>query len=105
MGRVSEPRAAYARMGYLAALIGLGPRETLTPYEYGRELSLALPEMSTAADTIVGSYVRTCYGPANVSDEEGSGIGEAWLQVRNGLLRSALHRLLPRKARLSGPAP
>lgn len=105
LGRVSEPRAAYARMGYLAALIGLGPRETLTPYEYGRELSLALPEMSTAADTIVRSYVRTCYGPANVSDEEESGIAEAWPQVRNGLLRSALHRLLPRKARLSGPAP
>ncbi|MFP3898753.1 MAG: DUF4129 domain-containing transglutaminase family protein [Dehalococcoidia bacterium] len=105
LGRVSEPRAAYARMGYLATLIGLRPRETLTPYEYGRRLSLALPEMSTASDTIVGSYVRACYGQADVSDEEKSGIAEAWLQIRNGLLRSALHRLLPRKARLSKPAP
>ncbi|OGO03866.1 MAG: hypothetical protein A2Y72_02390 [Chloroflexi bacterium RBG_13_53_26] len=94
MGRVLEPRVAYARMGFLASLSGMGPRETLTPQEYGRKLGAAVPEMAAALDQIVHTYVRVSYSRHNVNGEDRSDIARAWPQVRNHLLRHALHYAL-----------
>lgn len=99
LGRVTEPRVAYARMGHLAALSRLGPSETSTPYEYGRRLGAALPDRSAFIDRIVETYVRACYGWRDLSNEDTSEIAEAWPRVRNGLLRRALGSLLPRRFR------
>ena len=93
-GQVSEPRAAYARVGYLAALSGLGPRENLTPREYGRKLAAAVPDMAAALDQIVHSYVRVSYSKHDVSREDRSKLAEAWPQVRKHLLRHALYSVL-----------
>jgi transglutaminase-like putative cysteine protease len=95
LGQVSEPRVAYARVGYLAALSGMGPRENLTPQEYGRRLAAVVPEMSAALDQIVGAYVRVSYSQHNLNSEDRSSIAESWPQVRNHLLRRALHNALP----------
>jgi hypothetical protein len=95
LGQVSEPRVAYARFGYLAALSGMGPRENLTPQEYGRRLAAVVPEMSAALDQIVGAYVRVSYSQHNLNSEDRSNIAESWPQVRNHLLRRALHNALP----------
>ena len=95
LGSVVEPRVAYARIGYLAALSRLGPQESFTPYEYGRRLRAALPDISGAIDKVVDTYVRACYGWRDLSNEDGSHIAEAWPQVRDRLLRRALCSLLP----------
>ena len=97
LGQIIEPRVAYARIGYLATLSRLSPQETLTPYEYGRRLGTALPDVSAALNEIVDAYVRTCYGWRDLSNEDRSHVAEAWPQVRNRLLRRALHSLLPSK--------
>jgi transglutaminase-like putative cysteine protease len=97
LGQVSEPRVAYARIGYLAALSRVGPRENLTPHEYGRRLAAVVPEMSAALDKIVDTYVRASYGQHNLSSEDRSNIEKAWPQVRNHLLRRALNSALPFK--------
>ena len=95
LGQVSEPRVAYARIGYLAALSGMGPRENLTPREYGRKLAAAVPEMAAALGKIVDTYVRASYGQHNLNSEDRSNIEKAWPQVRNHLLRHALNSALP----------
>jgi len=95
LGQVSEPRVAYARIGYLASLSGMGPRENLTPLEYGQKLAAALPEVSAALDRIVYTYVRVSYSKDNLNSEDKSNIAKAWPQVRNHLLRHALHSALP----------
>jgi len=94
LGQVSEPRVAYARIGYLAALSGAGPKENLTPQEYGRKLAAAVPEMAAALDKIVHTYVRVSYSSHNLNSEDRSSIAKAWPQVRNHLLRHALHSIL-----------
>jgi transglutaminase-like putative cysteine protease len=95
LGRVSEPRLAYARLGYLAALGGMGPRENLTPQEYGRKLAATVPEMATALNQIVHAYVRASYSNHSLDSEDRSVIAKAWPQVRHYLLRHALHCVLP----------
>jgi hypothetical protein len=97
LGRVSEPRVAYARIGYLAALSGVGPKENLTPQEYGRRLATAVPEMSAALDKIVSTYVRVSYSNHDLNNEDRLNVARAWPQVRNHLLRRALHGALPLK--------
>lgn len=97
LGPVSEPRVAYARIGYLAALSGVKPRENLTPQEYGRRLATAVPEMSVALDKIVDAYMRVSYSRHDLNSEDRSNIAGAWPQVRNRLLRRALHSVSPFK--------
>lgn len=97
LGRVLEPRVAYARIGYLAALSGMGPRENLTPQEYSRKLAAAVPEMSAALGQIVYTYVRISYSKHSLNSEDRSNIAKAWPQVRNHLLRYALNSALPFK--------
>jgi transglutaminase-like putative cysteine protease len=97
LGRVSEPRIAYARIGYLAALSGVGPSENLTPQEYGHRLATAVPEISAALDKIVYAYVRVSYGKHDLNSEDRFNVARAWPQVRNHLLRRALRRAFPFK--------
>jgi hypothetical protein len=92
LGQVSEPHVAYARIGYLAALSGLGPSENLTPQEYGRKLAAAVPRMAAALNQIVHTYVRASYSNHDLNSEDRSSIAKAWPQVRNHLLRHVLHR-------------
>jgi len=99
LGQVSEPRVAYARIGYLAALSGTGPKENLTPHEYGRRLAAAVPEMSAGLCKIIHTYVRVSYSKHSLSNEDRFDIARAWPQVRNHLLRRALHRISPFKLR------
>jgi len=94
LGRVSEPRLAYARIGYLAALSGVGPRENLTPQEYGHMLATAVPEISAALDKIVYAYVCVSYGKDDLNSEDRVNVARAWPQVRNHLLRRALRSAL-----------
>ena len=92
LGHVSEPRSAYARIGHLAALGGLGPQENLTRQEYGRKLAAAVPLMAAAVNQIVYTYARASYSNHDLSSEDRRNIAKAWPQVRNHLLRHALHR-------------
>jgi transglutaminase-like putative cysteine protease len=103
LGRVSEPRVAYARIGHLAALSGMGPRENLTPQEFGRSLATAVPGTSAAIDEIIHTYVRVSYSRHDLNSEDRSIITRAWPQVRNHLIRRALHRAFPSRFRLKRP--
>jgi len=95
LGWVSEPQVAYARIGRLAALSGMEPRENLTPQEYGRRLATAVPEIAAALDQIVYTYMRVTYGKHKLNSEDRSSVAKAWPQVRNHLLWHALHSVLP----------
>ena len=97
LGRVSEPRVAYSRIGRLAALSRLAPQASLTPYEYGRRLSAAMPNVSAELNSLVDAYVRVCYGGCRVTADDGSHVALAWPRVRDGLLRRAIRGLLPRR--------
>ena len=100
LGRISEPRLVYARIGYLGALSGVGPKANLTPQEYGYKLATAIPGMAAALDQIVSTYVRVSYSKHNLSSEDRCIIEKAWPQVRNHLLRRMLRRTIPCKAHL-----
>lgn len=99
LGKTTEAQVVYTRIGYLAALTRLGPRETHTPYEYGRTLRTALPEVSTAIDSIVDTYVRICYGACCPDENDRIIIGSAWSKIRNRLIRHALETHLLSKLR------
>ena len=99
LGRVSEPRVAYSRIGRLAALSRLAPHASLTPYEYGRRLSAAMPDVSVELNSLVDDYVRVCYGGCRVTADDGSRVALAWPRVRDELLFRALSRILPGKSR------
>jgi transglutaminase-like putative cysteine protease len=103
LGRVSEPRVAYARIGHLAALGGMGPMENLTPQEFGRSLAAVVPGTSAALDEIIHTYVRVSYSRHDLNSEDRSVVARAWPQVRNHLLRRALHRAFPFKFHLKRP--
>jgi transglutaminase-like putative cysteine protease len=94
LGQVSEPQVAYARIGRLAALSGLGPRENLTPREYGHRLAATFPQVTPALNQIVHAYMRASYSNHYLSGEDRSNIAKAWPEVRNHLLRHALRRAL-----------
>lgn len=98
-GEMTEPRLAYSRTGYLAALSGLGPQDNLTPYEYGSRLTTAVPEVSASLERIVDTYVRTCYRQHGITEEDRRKVAEAWPPVRNHLVRRALRGLLPGRLR------
>jgi transglutaminase-like putative cysteine protease len=98
-GPVSEPGVAYARIGYLATLSGLGASLSLTPYEYGCVLRGAMPEVSAEVDTVVDTNVRSHYGRRVLTGDDRLNIAEAWPRVRDGLLRRAVRGLLPRRFR------
>ncbi len=98
-GETTEPRLAYSRTGYLAALSGLGPQDNLTPNEYGSRLTTAAPQVSTSLERIVDTYVRSCYGQHGITDEDRRKVAEAWPPVRNHLIRRALRGLLPGRLR------
>jgi transglutaminase-like putative cysteine protease len=100
LGQVSEPRVAYARIGYLAALSGMGPRDNLTPQEFGRSLAAVVPEISATLGEIVHAYMRVSYSSHDLNSEDRSVIARSWPQVRNYLLRRALHRAFPFKFHL-----
>uniref|UniRef100_UPI002ACEC518 transglutaminase TgpA family protein n=1 Tax=Chloroflexus sp. TaxID=1904827 RepID=UPI002ACEC518 len=53
--------AAYAEMGWLAALGGLAQQSWETPLEYGQRLALALPEHATTIHGIVAAYIGERY--------------------------------------------
>jgi hypothetical protein len=53
--------------------------------------------MSAALDKIVYAYMRVSYSKHNLNSEDRYNIARAWLQVRNSLLRRALHNVLPFK--------
>jgi transglutaminase-like putative cysteine protease len=97
LGQVSDPRIVYSRIGYLAELSGAGPKENLTPQEYGRRLASAVPGISAALDKIVSAYVRVSYSRHDLSREDRSNVARAWPQVRNHLLRRALQSAIPFK--------
>ena len=102
LGEVADPQVVYARTGHLAALSGLGPRHSFTPYEFGRRLALTVPDVSTDVNRIVDTYVRVCYGRNSMSEEDRYSVADAWPRVRNGLLRRALYNLVPGKSRWNG---
>jgi len=96
---VMDPRVAYARTGLIATLIGLGPQDNLTPYEYAHRLATAVPEVSVPLDRIVDAYVRDRYGRSGITGQDRLRIAEAWPKVRNHLLRHVLRGLLPARFR------
>ncbi|MSQ23811.1 MAG: DUF4129 domain-containing protein [Chloroflexi bacterium] len=52
----------YARVVRLAGWVGLGPKESQTPYEYTAALAKALPEAAEAIETVGAGYVEGLYG-------------------------------------------
>lgn len=82
----------YEKMARLASLVRVGPQSSLTPHEFARQLSLALPSGSQAIEVIVSGYARATYGRKMLRDRERLEMEAAWSSLRGKLLMLAWHR-------------
>lgn len=83
------PRAYYARMLRLASWFGLKPRPSQTPHEYARNLSAVVPTARQSLASLTDAYVRDRYSATKLSKPELVSLQQAWLSLRNQLLRAA----------------
>lgn len=92
---LSPAAAAYLRVHRLAGWAGLPQPESVTPYEFGAELSHALPEQRRAIERITRAYVAERYGVSRRSSPED--LEDSWRGVRGALLRHWVRRLVPQR--------
>jgi len=97
---------AYARMGRLGAIAGVGRRFDQTALDYAGQLSMANERLSEPALRIAWAYSGIRYAPSDAAPEKGNsesgspdveqGNHDAdWRIIRGPLLSMALRRLIP----------
>jgi hypothetical protein len=96
---LSPARAAYVRLGRLAAWAGLEQEPHTTPHEYADTLARRLPQQGDAVRRIAGAYVADRYSPAGSADAE-----QLERDLR-ALRQPLLGRMLGRIGGLARPAP
>ncbi|MFN2464490.1 MAG: transglutaminaseTgpA domain-containing protein [Candidatus Dormibacteria bacterium] len=91
VGPVEAPAAsfAWARLRFLGRRLGLFPRSSETPLDYGSRLAGRLPGMGPEIMTIAVGYSRDLYG-ADARRAPSAAESEAWAVVRRGLARLIL---------------
>jgi transglutaminase-like putative cysteine protease len=85
-GQLKDVSAAWRRLGWVAARLGVARRESETPIEFSHRLAEAVPALGVEIQKLGSAYSRSCYGrrAAAVRDSEAD---EAWLRVRRSLVR------------------
>jgi hypothetical protein len=86
---LSAAEGAYARVIRVSNWLGLGPRPSDTPFEYGDRLGDALPEARGPMRDITSAFVRARFARQATTVDESSLAG-AWKSVRASLMSFAL---------------
>ena len=91
-----DPEArAYAKMGRLGRMAGLGRVDSQTPGEYAVALGAALPSMTAESRLVAVRYSNFRYGGPTSRPGDSVAIQDAWKVVRRALVRRLFRRLLP----------
>ena len=90
---LSPVEGVFARLVRVSAWLGLRPRRTETPFEFGSRLGGAIPNARGEITTITQGYVRERFGRRR---DRGLGVAveAAWRQARSLVLRGGLVRLI-----------
>ena len=92
----NSPVAAYAKMGRLGTLAGVGRRPHQTPAEYAGAIASAVPDVATGVMAVSSLFAAGLYGRREVlSDEDVVELKRQWRSIRGGLAGRALRRLIP----------
>lgn len=93
---VSSPVAAYAKMGRLGTLAGVGRRPFQTPSEYAGSIATAVPGVATGVLAVSSIFAADLYGKQDeLTEEDVVELKRHWRSVRGGLFGRALRRLIP----------
>jgi hypothetical protein len=78
----------YRQLNLLGIAARQGPGPQQTPYEYSKQLTQSIPQVSDSIEAIFSFYVESRYGPVkNIDAEHRETIARHWHRVRNLLLR------------------
>ena len=92
----SSPVTAYAKMGRLGTLAGVGRRPHQTPSEYAGSIASAVPGVATGVTAVSSLFAAGLYGRReDLSDEDVVELKRQWRSIRGGLAGKALRRLIP----------
>ncbi len=84
---VASIRRIYANLTRLAAQRGYPRHDAETPYEFMRELRVAIPGGEPDERLITEAYVHVHYGEHAPSDEEVAEVREAWEKIKGGRMK------------------
>ena len=80
-------------MVQLSHLGGIGPRIGQTPLEYRNALSVRFPRLALAFGLVVDTYSFNIYGHRTPGQVTGSGLPEAWRELRFALVKQVFRRV------------
>jgi len=86
----------YERLVHWGQRLNLPWQVHQTPYEQGRLMAQVVPEGRAQIDHITNLYVRKCFSPVPISNDELTAASAAWLALRPVLWRRWLRRLIRR---------
>lgn len=86
---LSAAEGAYARVIRVSNWLGLGPRPSDTPFEYGDRLGDTLPEARGPMRDITAAFVRARFARQAAVDDDSS-LSGAWKSVRASLVNFAV---------------
>jgi hypothetical protein len=93
---VSSPVGAYAKMGRLGTLAGVGMRLYQTPFEYAGSIATAVPRVATGVFAVSSLFAANLYGKQEAfTGEDVVELKRHWRSVRSGLFGRAIRRLIP----------
>ncbi len=98
----SRVEQAYAKMGRLSALAGIGRRPShQTPTEYAGVIGAAVPAIAGPAQNVALAFARGRYGGWDPGEEELLSLDRDWKRIRGSLVGRAIGRWVP-KALIGG---
>ena len=90
MSGLDYPTQLWEKTIRLASWLKLAPKPDQTPSEYSRHLRRSIAD-SGDVDVIANGYLRSRYGRKELSADEQTRLSQAWLPLRNRLLRRIFH--------------
>ena len=85
---------AFANLVAVALLLGVRPRRSETPAEYGSRVCSSLPEAAADAHLIVQEFIRVRYGGWRNESQAASASAAAWARLARTALKALPRRLI-----------
>lgn len=91
INRMDYSSSTYARMCFLASLIGLRPAPHQTPLEYSARLVSAFPTQAESIGALTMGYLKARFSPHKTLDRQGEeSLRRSWRAVAHALLKRRL---------------
>ncbi len=97
--RLTDPEAAWRRLGWLAARVGRPRPQSQTPIEFARQLAATLPALGGPIEDLGRAYSQWCYRRDGLAEPDRASADRAWRELRRGLARELLWPRRPAPAR------